>query len=150
MKLKKDFKEFIELLNSANVSFVIVGGFAVAFHGHPRYTGDIDIFVERSEENSRRIWKAIERFGFAEIGLSQNDFTKPHRIIQLGFVPSRINIITGIDAVSFQEAWDDKADARLDGVPVAFISKEHLIINKAASGRPQDQADIARLADDPT
>jgi len=145
MKLPKDFREFIELLNSASVKYVIVGGWAVAYHGHPRYTGDIDFFVEASPDNARRIVNVLRRFGFAGLGLTEQDFVQSDRVVQLGVPPRRIDLVTGISGVPFEEAWSSKLAATLDGLPVYVVSQEVLLKNKAAAGRPQDQADIAEL-----
>lgn len=145
MTLHKDLREFIESLNSANVRYVIVGGYAVAYHGHPRATGDIDFFVEASADNASRIVEAIREFGFGDIGLTAEDFSKPDAIIQLGRPPRRIDIITSVDAVSFEEAWTARVPANLDGIPVHFIDRELLLRNKRSTGRVQDQADAEKL-----
>ncbi len=105
MNLPPDLRAFVESLNSVDAKYVIVGGYAVAFHGHPRFTGDIDFFVENSPENARKITRAIELFGFASLNLTPEDFTQPDSIIQIGFPPNRIDIINEIDAVTFEEAW---------------------------------------------
>ena len=145
MKLQQDLRAFIESLNFTRAEFVIVGGYAVAFHGYPRFTGDIDVFVGNSPENAERVARAIEHFGFESLGLQAADFSKPDAIIQIGFPPNRIDIITAIDGVSFAEAWKDRVPSELDGLPVSFISRALLIRNKQAAGRPQDIADIANL-----
>ncbi len=147
MKLQKDLREFIELLNAHDVKYVIVGGYAVAFHGYPRFTGDVDIFIEASDANSRRMEKAVRRFGFSDTDLSAADFANPDTVVQLGLPPNRIDVVTTIDAVEFDEAWHNKMDARLDGIPVSFISKDLLIRNKTASARAQDLADIQEIDD---
>ncbi len=146
MKLPGDLREFIESLNAANVKYLIVGGYAVAFHGRPRWTGDIDIFVERSEENARRMEQAIARFGFQSLGLSARDFLLPDAVIQLGRPPNRIDVLTAIEGVTFGEAWSTRVPTTLDGLPVCFISRELLVRNKSATGRPQDRADAQDLA----
>jgi predicted nucleotidyltransferase len=147
MKLQDDLREFIELLNAHGVRYVIVGGFAVAFHGHPRYTGDIDLFVEASEANSQRIARVLHDFGFGETGLTAADFAREGVIVQLGRPPNRIDLITSIDAVGFPEAWADRVEATLGAVPVLFISKELLLKNKAAAKRAQDIADIDAMGE---
>lgn len=148
MKLQKDLKEFIELLNSQSVKYVIVGGYAVAFHGRPRFTGDIDIFIEASDANSRKMECVVRKFGFPETDLTARDFNRPDTIIQLGVPPNRIDLITSIDAVEFQEAWDSRVETTLDGEPVGFIAKDLLLKNKKATGRAQDIADIQQLCED--
>ena len=147
MKLQKDLREFVELLNARGVKYLVVGGYAVAFHGHPRYTGDIDLFVEPSDENSRRIEAVLDGFGFEGTGLKAADFVKEGVIVQLGVPPNRIDLITSIDAVGFEEGWANKVEATLDGVPVFFISKELLRKNKAATGRAQDIADLEAMGE---
>src|SRR4051812_16235061 len=116
MKLPRGLRRFVESLNSAKAKYVIVGGYAVAFHGQPRFTGDIDFFVESTPENARRIVEAIDHFGFASLGLTPNDFTKPDFVVQIGFPPNRIDLVTGIDAVTFEEAWTSRLNAELDGL----------------------------------
>lgn len=123
----------------------IFGGYAVAFYGAPRFTGDIAIFINTSVENSKRVVKSLNEFGFAESTISADDFLTPDRIIQLGFPPLRIDIITGIDAVSWDTAWKNKTEGKLGDVPVYFISKEDLLRNKKKSGRKKDLADMEAL-----
>jgi len=149
MKLPPDFREFIELLNSENVKYLIVGGWAVAFHGHPRFTGDLDFFVEASSDNAGRLMRVLGRFGFTGLGLQERDFLEPDRIIQLGRPPRRIDLITGVSGVGFAEAWAGRESARLDGIPVQVIGREALLKNKAAAGRPQDAADLTYMSTDP-
>ena len=145
MKLPPDLRAFVESLNAAKAKYVIVGGYAVAFHGHPRFTGDIDFFIESTPENGQRVANAIDLFGFASLGLTPKDFTLPDSVVQIGFPPNRIDLITGIEAVRFEEAWSSRLTADLDGLPVSFISKELLIRNKKAANRPQDLGDISKL-----
>jgi len=144
MNLQKDLKEFIELLNELEVHFLIVGAFAVAFHGYPRYTADIALFVERSRDNAAKLLKAIHRFGFGEIGLTE-EVLGEDQIIQLGVAPNRIDILTFISGVSFEEAWSSRLVGEIGGLSVPFISREMLKRNKAASGRTQDLADLEHL-----
>lgn len=146
MKLDKDSREFIESLNSAGVRYLIVGAHAVGFHGHPRMTGDMDFFVEPSTENARRVQAALDQFGFASVGLTAADLDQPDTVVQLGVPPHRIDLITGISGVGFDEAWASRVEAELDGLPVHLISRELLIRNKRASGRPKDWADAETLA----
>ena len=145
MKLNEDSREFVELLNAHGVKYVIVGGYAVAFHGRPRFTGDIDVFVEASDENGRKLESVLREFGFADINVAAADFNRPDTIVQLGVPPNRIDIVTSIDAVDFAEAWASKVQAKLDDIPVNFISKALLVRNKKAVGRSQDAADIEYL-----
>ncbi len=147
MALQKDFREFIELLNSNRVEYLIVGAFALAYHGWPRYTQDLDVLVRPTAENAARIERALRHFGFGSLGLTAEDFMQRYRAVQLGFEPNRIDLLTTLTGVSFEEAWEQRVSAVLDGIPVWFISREHFIRNKRASGRPQDLADVARLED---
>ena len=145
MNLEKDLREFIELLNTLNVRYIVVGAYAVSYHGYPRFTGDIDLFVELSPENAKRIVNVIERFGFAELGLSIDDFLKEGKVVQLGVAPNRIDLLTFLSGVAFQEAWATREEAEIGGLTVPIISKEMLKRNKAASGRLQDLADLEHL-----
>ena len=145
MKLSKDLREFVELLNSAKIKYLIVGGHAVAFHGYPRFTGDTDFFVESSRSNANALEQVLRDFGFSGIGVTEQDFLQPGIVVQLGRPPNRIDLLTSIDGVTFEEAWSSRMLVEIDGLPVNFISKEHLLKNKRASGRPQDHADADRL-----
>lgn len=145
MPLPKDLREFIASLNSHRVDYVIVGAYALAFHGHPRYTGDIDILVGAAPENASRLEEVLREFGFGEAGLSARDFLEPEQVIQLGRAPNRIDLLTSITGVSFEEAWANRVPAELDGIPVSFIGRELLIRNKRATERVQDQADLEAL-----
>lgn len=145
MRVEKDFKEFIELLNSNEVKYLVVGGFAFAFHAKPRFTKDIDIFVEVSEENSIKIINALCQFGFGEMDLEKGDFLEPEQIIQFGNPPMRIDILTTISGVNFETAWENKLHGKYGDVPCFFISKDDLIRNKTASARRQDLADVELL-----
>jgi|SRR5436190_4482194 len=145
MKLQKDLKEFIELLSAVDAHFLIVGAFAVAYHGYPRYTADIDFFIERSAENAERLLKAIHQFGFSDIALTQEDFLRADQVIQFGVAPNRIDILTSISGVSFEEAWASRVFGEIAGLSVPFISLEMLKRNKAATNRTQDLADLEHL-----
>ncbi len=144
MRLSSDLREFLGLLNSARVEYVIVGAHSLAFHGRPRYTGDLDILVVRSETNAQKLLEVLNAFGFAG-QFQPADFTTPEQVIQLGRAPHRIDLLTSISGVSTEEASRSKVAAEIDGVPVFLLSKEALIRNKRAAGRPQDLADIAML-----
>jgi hypothetical protein len=145
MSLQKDLREFIELLSALEVRFLIVGAFAVAYHGYFRYTSDIDIFIDSSTENAERIWTAVQRFGFGDLDLTVNDFTQTDQIIQLGVSPNRIDVMTVLSGVEFQQAWESRQEGELDGLKVNFISKELLRRNKKTLGRLQDLADLEHL-----
>jgi hypothetical protein len=145
MNLSKDLREFVELLNSRKIKCLLVGGHAVAFHGYPRYTGDIDFLIDTSAENAVLLAAAVSDFGFAGLGLTESDFREPEMVIQLGRAPNRIDLLTSVVGVSFEEAWKTRVETSLDGLPVCVISKDLLLQNKLAAGRPQDLADAARL-----
>lgn len=101
--LNRDFREFFESLNDNGVRYLVVGGYAVSLHGHPRYTKDIDIWFERSEENAKRIMLALRKFGFGSLGLTVEDFQVPNQVVQLGHPPNRIDLLTSLDGVDFEE-----------------------------------------------
>ena len=145
MILQKDLREFIELLNVLDVRFVIVGAFAVAYHGYFRYTSDIDLFIDPSLENATRIFRAVEQFGFGDLELAVEDFTREDQVVQLGVAPNRIDVMTFLSGISFDEAWSSREIGELDGLSVPFISKEMLKRNKIACGRLQDLADLEYL-----
>ncbi len=145
MNLEADLREFIELLNALKVRYIVVGAFAVAYHGYPRYTGDIDLFIERSSENAQAIVNAIQQFGFEDLGLSAEDFLQEDQVIQLGVAPNRIDLLTFLSGVEFQEAWATRVQGEIAGLSVPIISKELLKKNKTASGRSQDIADLEYL-----
>jgi hypothetical protein len=145
MKLTEDLREFVALLNAANVKYLLVGGHAVAYHGHPRFTGDIDFFVEPSLENGGKLAKIFADFGFGDLGLGAGDFMEQGSVIQLGRPPYRIDILPSMDGVDFESAWNSRINAELDGMPMHIIGKQMLVQNKKAAGRPQDLADIEKL-----
>lgn len=122
------------------------GGHAVAYHGYPRTTGDIDFFIEATEENAARLEEVLTRFGFRSLGLTAKDFLGPGTIIQLGYPPHRIDLVTSISGVTFAEAWARRIHALVDDLPMIFVDRQTLLDNKAASGRPKDLADIEALS----
>ena len=143
--LDQDFKEFIESLNDNDVRYLVVSGYAVAFHGHPRYTKDIDIWIELEPTNAQKVIAALKQFGFGPLELKAEDFLVEDQIIQLGYPPSRIDLITTLVAVEFEECFATREEVTMDGVVVNFIDVENLKRNKMASGRPQDIADVDNL-----
>lgn len=145
MNLGPDFKEFVECCERHDVRYLIVGGYAVGFHGHVRYTKDLDVWVEATPENASRILGALDDFGFGSVGLTLDDFLVPGSVIQLGYPPNRLDLITQPDGVAFVECWDARSTVVLDGVELNVIGLEDLIANKRASGRPRDLADIDDL-----
>jgi hypothetical protein len=142
MRLNKDWREFLKLLNSHGVDYVIVGAQSLAFHGRPRYTGDLDILVRSTAKNARMLVDLLNRFGFADSGFKEADFLEAGQLIQLGRAPNRIDLLTSISGVTSDEAFTTKVSAELDRIPVFILGKDALIRNKRAVGRPQDLADI--------
>jgi hypothetical protein len=145
MDLPNDFRELLELFNKHRVEYLIVGGYALAFHGAPRVTGDIDLFVRPTDENANRVLAALDEFGFASLNVSQADFTTPGMVVQLGVAPLRVDIITRISGVSWEQADAAKVGGCYGDTPVCFISRDDLIANKRATGRLKDAADIEAL-----
>jgi predicted nucleotidyltransferase len=143
--LSQDFKEFIQSLNANDVQYLIIGGYAVAVHGHPRYTKDLDVWLESSETNALKVVKALQDFGFGSLGLSDKDFVEPELVIQLGYPPNRIDLLTYADGVAFTDCYQRRMMVEIGGVSVNFIGLEELKKNKLASGRPQDLADLSAL-----
>ncbi|MFM8495071.1 MAG: hypothetical protein ACKOEM_06035 [Planctomycetia bacterium] len=143
--MNRDFAEMLNALSAEGAEVLVVGAYAVAGHGLPRATGDIDLWVRPTRENAARVWKALERFGAPRSRLSPTSFTEPDLVYQIGLPPNRIDILTTIDGVAFADAWSDRVTSTVDGVTFQMISKHHLVANKRATGRPQDLADVARL-----
>jgi len=148
VNIPKDFRELLLLLNKNRVKYLVIGGYAVAFYGAPRFTGDMDLFIDTSKENVKRIMKSLGEFGFADLDLSAADFETPDMIIQLGVPPLRIDFVTSIDGVSWSTAWDKKTSGSLGDVSVFFIGKNELLTNKRKTGRKKDLADIEALNPD--
>ncbi len=145
MAAQRDFEELLELLNSKRIKYLIVGGYALAFHGAPRYTGDIDIFVKPDSQNASLIISALKKFGLGSLEIKKSDFEKPGFVIQLGFPPVRIDLITSLTGVSWKESFSNKVRGKYGNVPVNYIGREQLIKNKKALGRTKDLADIEAL-----
>ena len=145
MILNQDFKEFIQLLNEHKVEYLIVGGYALAFHGYPRFTQDIDFWIWTDGENATRIITVLGKFGFNSLNLQEEDFLNEENIIQLGYPPNRIDIINQIDGVAFKDAFENREVFKNEQMVMNFIGIEQLIQNKKASGRLQDLADLEIL-----
>lgn len=143
--LNQGFREFIESFNANQVRYLVVGGYAVAFHGYPRYTKDIDLWIDMEPENATRVVEALGQFGFASLGLKDADFLVPDQIVQLGHPPNRIDLLTTLPGADFQACYAAREQAEIDGVFVNFIDLENLRKNKLASGRHQDLADLENL-----
>ncbi len=145
METQSDFSDLLQAFNDARVKYLIVGGHAVALHGHPRATKDLDVFIEPSVENAHRAHAALGAFGAPLDRLTVNDLCDPDTIFQIGVPPLRIDVMPSISGLTFEEAWASRIEARYGGVPVSVIGRDALIMNKAATGRLQDLADIEAL-----
>jgi len=143
--LNQDFKEFIQSLNDNGVRYLVIGGYAVAFHGHPRYTKDMDVWIAMDAENAANMVKALDQFGFASLGLKAADFLASDQIIQLGYPPNRIDVITTATGVDFETCYATHIQSEVDGILVNFIDLENLKRNKMSAGRHQDLADVENL-----
>jgi len=145
MKPHPDFEDFVRLLNEERVDYVVIDAFALAFHGHPRYTGDFDVWLKPTEDNAARLSRALRRFS-APLEVSADDLLSG-KIVQLGVEPVRIDLVSLIDGVSTEEIWASRINGNFGDVPVPFIGREAFLKNKRASGRPQDLADIEALGE---
>jgi hypothetical protein len=128
------------------VRYLVVGGYAVAFHGHPRYTKDLDVWVLIDKTNAQKLVTALTQFGFASLGLTEKDFLEPNMVIQLGFPPSRIDILIGLEGMDFEQCFRDRVEATVEGLLVNFISLEGLRQAKRLAGRPRDLDDLEQLS----
>jgi predicted nucleotidyltransferase len=145
MILAQDFIDFVKLLNKFEVDYMVVGGYALAFHGKPRHTGDLDIWINNTEENAEKLIYAINEFGLASLGLQKSDFLKEGYITQIGYPPLRIDILNTIDGIKFEEASPNKRIVEADDIPIKYIGLHDFIKNKTASGRSQDLADLKEI-----
>lgn len=145
VNLPPDFKEFLKLLNAHQVEYLLIGGYAVAYHGYPRATGDMDIWIATNSQNIQKIVAMLKEFGFDQPGLTPELFHQPDQIIRMGVPPVRIEIATGISGVEFAECYASRVVDVLDGIEVAVIDLAHLKINKKAAGRHKDLDDLENL-----
>jgi len=145
MVLSPDFKEFLQSLNDNQVRYLVAGGYAVALHGYPRYTNDLDIWIELERDNAERLITALEHFDFASLELTAEDFLTPGTIIQLGYPPNRIDLLTSLSGVDFETCYESCMVIQVDDIKVNFIDLANLKRNKQAAGRPQDLADLDNL-----
>ena len=143
--LPSDFKEFLKLLNSRNVKYLLIGGYAVGYHGYSRATADMDVWIDVDRDNAGRVVSALREFGFMSTELEPDLFLQVGKVIRMGVPPLRIEILTTISGVSFPDCYPLRITARIDGIEVPVISLEHLKINKKASGRFKDLADLEHL-----
>jgi hypothetical protein len=147
METQPDFRELLALFNAHHVEYLIVGGYALAFHGAPRFTGDLDIFVQPGMANAQRILTALAAFGFASVGLTPSDFERPDQVVQLGVPPVRVDLLTSITDVSWDEAWAGRIAGSYGDMPVYYLGREQFIANKRATGRTKDLADLEMLGE---
>ncbi|MBL7111047.1 MAG: hypothetical protein ISS19_03815 [Bacteroidales bacterium] len=147
MEIQPDFRDPLELFNEHQVDYIIVGAYALAFYGAPRFTGDIDFYVKPDAVNAEQIMNALEEFGFGSLDLSPSDFDKKDQVIQLGVPPVRIDIITSITGVDWEEAYSGRVEGKYGNVPVYYIGREQFIKNKLTLGRNKDLADIEMLGE---
>ena len=145
MILGPDFREFVEFCERHEIRYLIVGGYAVGVHGHVRYTKDLDVWVEPTLENAGRVVRVLADFGFGSLGLSEDDFLEPGNVIQLGYPPNRLDLLTQPSGVVFSECWDGRLRVDLGGVIANVIGLDDLLTNKRAAGRLRDLADVEDL-----
>lgn len=147
MEAQPDFKELLALFNKHEIEYIIVGAYALAYHGAPRFTGDIDIYVRPTQDNATRIIAALSSFGFGSLGLKKEDFQKPEQVIQLGVPPVRIDLITSITGVTWEQANAGKVAAKYGDVDVHYLGRNQYAQNKRATGRKKDLADLEALGE---
>lgn len=148
--MNRDFVEMLSALCEAGAEFLIVGAHALAAHGHPRATGDLDIWVRPSAENAERVLSALRAFGAPTFGVTREELAEPGMVLQIGIVPCRIDLLTGISGVTFDEAWPARLPIQIGELAVACIGRDDLVRNKLAAGREKDLADVSILrSDDP-
>jgi len=148
MSLSRDFVEFIECLSARRVEYLLVGGYALAFHGRPRYTKDIAFWVRPTRRNAERLLAALVDFGFGEMELSADDFCTPGQVVQLGKAPSRIDLVTSVTGLEFEPAFARRIETDYDGVALYVIHRDDLVANKRALGKPRDLLDAEDLEQD--
>jgi predicted nucleotidyltransferase len=145
MTLAQDFEDFIKLLHKNEVDYLVVGGYALAFHGKPRHTGDLDIWINNSEANAEKLVLAIADFGLSSLGLTKSDFMQEGYVTQIGYPPLRIDLLNSIDGVKFEDAFPNRLSVDVNGFNVNYIGLKEFIKNKTASGRSQDIADLKEI-----
>ena len=148
IEFPQDFKEFLKLLNSKGIEYLIIGGYAVGFHGFPRATGDMDVWIAANEKNAMKMVEALKQFGFDLPDLNKEIFLTEKKVIRMGLPPMRLEILTSIDGVRFEACFKNRVVVDFGDFKVNFISKDDLLQNKIASGRPQDLVDVNKLQND--
>lgn len=147
--LSKDFKEFVALLKRHEAEYMIVGGYAVGVYGYPRYTGDLDIWLNPTSSNAGRVLQVIADFGFTSFGITAEDLTKEGNVIQFGQPPLRIDLLTAIDGVAFEDCYANRKEVTFDGLAMNFIGYHDLVTNKKATGRHRDLDDVENMSPEP-
>jgi hypothetical protein len=149
--VNRDFRDLLAAFLAADVRFLVVGAHAMAVHGVPRATGDLDVWIAPDPENADRAWLAVAHFGapLSSMGVTRADFGRPDQVVQIGLPPRRIDILTSISGVPFEDAWPDRATHEIEGLAVPFLGRAALIRNKRASGRTKDLADLEALGESP-
>jgi hypothetical protein len=145
MVLNKDFSEFIELLNAKDVKYLVIGGYAVAYHGYPRYTKDLDIWVWLDPVNAEKVTEALAAFGMGGLNFSASDFLNVNNVIQIGLPPNRIDLLTDLEGLDFETCFANREIVRSGDISVNFLDFDHLVASKMAAGRPQDRVDVKKL-----
>ena len=140
-----DFREFLSACNAAGVEYLLIGGYAVAYHGHPRYTADMDVWVRSEPANAGRVVAALAAFGFGDVGATAEMFLEPDQIVRLGVEPLRLELFTTIPGVTFGDCWENRVVENYADLSVPIIGRDDLLTNKRASGRPKDLIDLAAL-----
>ncbi len=148
MEVQQDFRELLALFNAHEVDYVIVGAYALAYHGVPRYTGDMDILVRPESQNAQRILRVLDQFGLGSLGLTAEDFAASDKVVQLGVAPVRVDIVTSITGVSWEEAAAGRVEGNFGDVPVHYLGRKEFIRNKRALGRKKDLADLEALGEE--
>ncbi len=143
--ISSDYRDILSVFIEEGVEYLVVGAYALAAHGLPRATGDIDLWVNATSENARKVWRSLKKFGAPLSQIDSKDFEGPGIVYQIGVPPNRIDILTSIDGVEFADAWSSRYQVDIEELTVPVISREHLILNKKTAGRPQDLVDIAQL-----
>ncbi len=148
MEVQQDFRDLLELFNKHQVEFIIVGAYALGFHGAPRYTGDLDVFVKPDTINAGNIIHALHEFGFGSVGLKTADFERKGQIVQLGFPPVRVDILTSLTGISWEQARSGRVKGQFGDLMVHYIGRDEFVANKRALGRKKDLADLEAVGED--
>jgi hypothetical protein len=148
--LNPDYSDILSAFADAGVEYLVIGAYALAAHGHPRATGDLDLWVRPTPDNAERVMEALSAFGAPLAEVSREDFATPDTVFQIGVSPRRIDLLTTIEGVRFDDAWPERLEIEIEDLPVSVIGRKHFIQNKRALGRPQDRADVERLREEET